>query len=211
MPEFQPSTQRLVCGWGINDADYGIQISSSSWNDGIKEFTVEYDCPYYKKWSLMLTRCFSQKFKIKNPTYADVTVCDEWKRFSVFRAWMETMPWQGNELDKDILGDGTHYSPRTCCFVPKSVNMFWTRCGKKDVGLVGVSFDKSTGNFKAQCKIGGRRRTLGRFTSESDAHKAWIRGKAESLRILLGSLSLDERIVEGMHKKLQSFEIQAAA
>jgi hypothetical protein len=53
MPEIQPSMQRLVCGWGINDAGYGIQVSKSSGSDGVKKFTVEYDCPYYRKWSLM--------------------------------------------------------------------------------------------------------------------------------------------------------------
>jgi hypothetical protein len=117
---------------------------------------------------------------------------------------METTPWQGNELDKDILGDGRHYSPQTCCFVPKSVNMFWTKCGSRDVGFVGVSLDKTSGKFKAHCKVGRRRKTLGRFSSEHEAHKAWLRGKTESMAILLGSFQLDERIVEGMTRKLKS-------
>ncbi|MNY57723.1 AP2 domain protein [compost metagenome] len=124
---------------------------------------------------------------------------------------METMPWQGNELDKDILGDGTHYSPKTCCFIPKSVNMFWTQCTGKRDGLVGVTFDKSTGQYKAQCKVGKRRKTLGRFPTELEAHRAWISAKAESLAILLAPLNLNKQIVEGMYKKLRAFEIQATA
>lgn len=203
--------ERRVCGWGINDGGYGIQISRSTVQDGERNFTVDFDCPYYRRWSHMLNRCLNQKFKRKHPTYAHVTVCEEWKSFSKFKAWMETMPWEGNELDKDILGDGSHYSPQTCCFVPKSVNTFWSKCKNKDGRLVGVSFEKFSGKFRAQCNVGKRPLMLGRFTSEREAHIAWLRAKAESLEMLLSELSLDEKIVEAMYRKLRDFEKQAAA
>jgi hypothetical protein len=197
---------KLVCGWGINDADYQIQANRPYLDNGIKKYITEFDCPYYRRWSHMLMRCYSDKFKPRNPTYRNTTACDEWRHFSKFRAWMEAMPWQGNELDKDILGDGSHYSPSTCCFVPKSVNVFWTKCDEKDSSLVGASFHKASGRYRAQCNIGKHRKALGYFNSELEAHAAWVRAKAESLAILLGSVDLEERVVRGMKRKLSFFE-----
>ncbi|WP_095047629.1 hypothetical protein [Pseudomonas sp. Irchel s3h9] len=202
---------KLVCGWGINDADYEIQVNKPHFANGVKKYVTEFDCPYYRRWSHMLMRCHSGKFRSRNPTYANTTVCDEWKSFSKFRAWMESMPWQGNELDKDILGDGTYYSPQTCCFVPKSVNVFWTKCGDKNSGLVGVSFHKASGKYRAQCNVGNHRKALGYFSSELEAHAAWVNAKAESLAILLASVELEERIVQGMHRKLRVFEERLSA
>lgn len=199
----------LVCGWGVNDAGYAIQSRTSTMVGGVRRRVVEFDCPYYRRWSHMLMRCHNAKFRARNPAYAKATICDEWKSFADFKAWMERQPWQGNELDKDILGDGSLYSPGTCCFVPKSVNMFWTRCTSKDGGLIGVSFVKSRGNYVAQCSNGGHRKALGVFSSAIDAHKAWIRAKGQALDDLLNPLSLDERIVKGMYDKLMAFEIAA--
>ncbi|WP_323615295.1 hypothetical protein [Pseudomonas putida] len=203
--------RKLVCGWGVNDADYQIQVNRPHWAGDTKKYTTEFDCPYYRTWARMVERCHSGKFKLKNPAYLNATICDEWKHFTAFRAWMLEQPWQGNELDKDILGDGTHYSPQTCCFVPKSVNMFWTKCNTPGGGLVGVSFHKASGKFRAQCKIGSLNQALGYFDNELDAHRAWIRGKAKSMAMLLSKFSLEDRIIEGMHNKLKQFQARLAA
>lgn len=201
---------RLVCGWGVNDADYPIQIRRTLEEGGLKKKVTEFDCPFYKRWSLMVMRCHDEKFRARNPAYSNATICEQWKSFSAFRAWMESMPWQGNELDKDILGDGTHYSPVTCCFVPKSVNVFWTNCTSKTGVLVGANFAKDRGNWVSRCTIANRKKTLGVFHSELEAHQAWIRAKSQALTDLLAPLDLDERIVAAMHNKLRAFEIQAA-
>ncbi|MHC8403636.1 hypothetical protein [Pseudomonas sp. TMB3-21] len=192
----------LIHGWGINDAGYTVQVSKTTRVNGARKVNYLFECPFYKRWADMLRRSISAQHKAVHPSYLHVTVSDEWQRFSTFREWMQAMPWQGNELDKDILGDGSHYSPETCCFIPKAVNLFFTRCKPKSVGLVGASFDKASGKFKSQCKIGDVRQSLGYFETEAAAHAAWLNAKAQSLDILLGRYELDTKIVEALRAKI---------
>lgn len=199
--------KKLVCGWGVNDADYQVQINNICVVNGVKKYITEFDCPYYRCWGRMVERCNTNRY----PAYANATVCDEWRSFMAFRAWMEQQQWEGNELDKDILGDGTLYSPETCCFVPRSVNMFWNKSSRNGHGLVGASYRKSTGRYTAQCKIGDRNMALGYFDTEIEAHSAWVAAKEKAMAILLGSVSLEPRVVTGMRNKLKQFQARLAA
>lgn len=197
--------KRLVCGWGVNNADYPIQVSTPSPPPGNSSSRI--DCPYYRAWGRMVERCFSGRY----PAYADTTICDDWKYFMTFKAWMEQQPWEGNELDKDILGDGTIYSPGTCCFVPRVVNMFWSKSSRNGHDLAGASFRKKSGRYMAQCAIGGRNVALGYFDTELDAHRAWVSAKESAMAILLESVNLEPRVVAGMHNKLKQFQARLAA
>lgn len=58
------------------------------------------------------------------PTYEGCTVCDEWLYFSNFKKWFDENYIEGFQLDKDIIIRGNKvYSPQTCCFVPKEINI----------------------------------------------------------------------------------------
>ncbi len=48
--------KKTIYGVGTNDANYLVV------NKGVR-------CPYYKKWSSMLERCFSKSLHKKHPTY----------------------------------------------------------------------------------------------------------------------------------------------
>lgn len=198
---------KLVCGWGVNDADYQIQISIPNPAGGTMKGATRIDCPYYRAWGRMVERCHSGRF----PAYAGTVICEEWRYFMAFRSWMDQQPWAGNELDKDILGDGTLYSPATCCFVPRSVNMFWNKSSRSGHGLPGASYRKSSRRYMAQCAVGGRNVALGYFDTELDAHRAWVAAKEEAMAILLDSVHLEPRVVEGMHRKLKQFQARFAA
>ena len=109
--------KRLVFGVGINDAPYATQPNGMV-------------CPFYRKWCSMLNRCHSEDYHKKQPTYIGTTHCEEWTYFMNFRAWLlkeirktdlELGPAQ---LDKDILGDGSHYSPENCILVTRQLNLF---------------------------------------------------------------------------------------
>lgn len=104
-----------VYGFGINDAEYPVNITEG---EGLKRKTV-WRCPYYQKWVNMLDRVYGSQ----RPTYIDVKVCSEWSSFTTFKSWMQTQDWEDKELDKDLLGDGKLYSPETCYFISKKVNM----------------------------------------------------------------------------------------
>ena len=86
----------------------------------------------YRIWKGIIGRCYSEKVQRKNPTYKDVTVCKEWHNFQNFAEWYdenynpETM--QGWQLDKDILFKCNKiYSPETCAFVPKEINILFIK------------------------------------------------------------------------------------
>jgi len=165
----------LVMGVGINDADYIVLDRKTGWL-----------CPFYRKWTSMLSRCYSEKVHNLQPNYLNTFVCEEWNLFSNFKAWMEKQDWKDKELDKDLLGDGTLYSPENCCFLSKSVNLFMTdRANFSGKYPTGVSFYKKTGKYKAQIStLDGKRQSLGYHDTVTDAWKAWIKRKAELATIL---------------------------
>jgi len=87
---------------------------------------------FYTHWINMLKRCYSEKCHIKQPTYKETTICEEWKCFQVFAKWHEDSwkPWMDRtwQLDKDILLKGNKiYSPETCCFVPAEINKMFVK------------------------------------------------------------------------------------
>lgn len=82
----------------------------------------------YDKWANMLHRCYSENTHARQPTYKDCSVDPHWHNFQNFAKWFEEnynneymQDWQ---LDKDILFEGNKvYSPETCCFVPREINI----------------------------------------------------------------------------------------
>ena len=164
--------RKLIQGVGINDAWYIVSAFLNGKN--VK-------CPYYNKWRQMITRCYSKKALKAFPTYKCCTVCDEWLLFSNFRRWMETQDWEGKELDKDLKSvNNKIYSPETCIFLPKYINYLLINC-ENDSGdfLKGVSFDKRRCKFMALCRTPSKRKFLGYFNNQEDAHHAYITYKKE--------------------------------
>lgn len=79
----------------------------------------------YYSWSKMIIRCYSKKHQKMKPTYAGVTVCNEWLNFQVYGDWYVENYIEGLHLDKDIKQQGVKnkiYSPETCLFVTPSEN-----------------------------------------------------------------------------------------
>lgn len=173
----------LVVGVGINDADYMVMDRKTGWL-----------CPFYRKWSSMLRRCYSKKTHKFQPTYIGTVVCEDWKLFSNFRRWMVEQDWVDKELDKDLLGDGNLYSPDTCCFINKYVNAFMTdRSNYSGVYPTGVQLT-ATGRYKSQVSaFNGKQTSLGVHDSVREAWKAWVTKKAE-LATILAQQETDARV-----------------
>jgi len=168
------SHRKLILGVGVNDAWYMTQVKDS---DGVKSY-----CPYYTKWSGMLTRCYSKKYQKRQPTYVGCSVCTEWLIFSTFRKWMETQDWKGKQLDKDILVKGNKvYSPDTCVFVSKGLNVTfkdWSRVrGKYPQG---VSLSRQ-GKYVVKCNANGVRTRLGTYSCVKQAEIAYCTHKIKVL------------------------------
>ena len=200
---------KLVQGVGINDVEYTVHIREYlGVVGGRKKYKTIWQCPYYITWSSMLERGYSQKLKSKFPTYKDVTVCEEWHRFSTFKAWMETQDWEGRELDKDILVEGNKvYSPATCCFVSHRVNSFFLDC-KKNRGNcpIGVSYDKYHKRYKSYISINKRRKHLGYFNDYIEAANTWLTAKRILLHTLAQEENLPSNVVQGLLNRLDTID-----
>ncbi len=186
--------RELVYGVGVNDADY-VVCPSINGNQTM--------CPFYRKWKAMLERCYSEKILIKHPTYAGCYVCDEWLTFSNFKSWMEKHDWQGKHLDKDIMGNGSIYSPENCCFVSPELNNFLTDAGaRRGMLMIGVTLHKRNGTYDSMIRNPFTKKLehLGSHSSEISAHNAWLNRKHE-LACMLADLQNDSRIASALRNK----------
>lgn len=169
----------LVFGVGINDADYKLSKYLNS--------KCVWTCPFYKRWTGMLYRCYSEKFKT-NKAYEYCIVDSRWHLFSNFKAWMEQQDWEGKQLDKDLLVlDNKIYGPDRCLFIDVSVNKFIAESlTKRGEFPLGVCFDKVNNKYMAHGNfvITGAQKKLGRFVTPKEAAIAFMQFKLEQAEIL---------------------------
>lgn len=144
----------------------------------------------YKTWVAMLQRTSSQKYKIDHPSYADATVCEEWLNFQNFAKWFDENYYEvGNErmeLDKDILVKNNKvYSPQTCVFVPKRINLLFLNRGAHRGSLpIGVKrCTRNKAKYEVQARNGtGKRIYKGIYNSPEEAFQAFKVFKEEVIR-----------------------------
>lgn len=102
------------------------------------------------RWNNMMMRCYDKAWKVKNPTYSDCEVCEEWHDYDNFRQWALQFSEQiemGWDLDKDLMsGERLIYSPETCVFLPQEINMALPRHKIWDNGK--VDFYSATTMFR---------------------------------------------------------------
>lgn len=169
----------MIYGIGINDAPYKVRP-----RNGIA-------CPYYKVWKAMMMRCYSKTYAARQ-SYKGTVVCNEWLSFMVFKGWMEEQEWEGMELDKDILGDGSLYSPETCAFIPRQLNKAFALPEERSelpYGVYKVERDYGT-RYEAKIKIDNRSVFLGIHTSVQSAANAWCQWKSRMIREQLDAYKL---------------------
>lgn len=181
---------RLVCGVGVNDSHKPV-----FWIENGRKVR----CKFYTTWLSMLERCYSQVKQASRPSYIGCYVASEWHSFSAFKEWMSGQPWEGRELDKDILFPGNKmYGPDTCVFVSPSLNSFLTNSKSSGRGLpVGVRNIK--GKFIAKCSnpFNGKVETIGRFSTPIEAHEAW-RARKKHHASAYAAMQTDERIASAL-------------
>ncbi len=95
----------------------------------------------YAAWECMLQRCYDPLYHKIRPTYKNVSVCEEWLSYSIFKSWFDINYKEGFHLDKDLTLLGNRvYSPETCCYIPHKVNCLLENVKQSEgVGLKGVS------------------------------------------------------------------------
>jgi hypothetical protein len=195
---------RTIIGLGINDVDYCVHKTAII--DGKKK--IVQTCPYYADWKQMLQRCYDLKFQERNPTYKSCTVCEDWLSLSSFIEWVDSQPnkdWQNCQLDKDFLLEGNkHYSPESCVYLTRTLNMFLnTRAKKRGACMLGVRVDKNSGvnPYMAQCRnpFTDKGEYLGLFPTELEAHLAWKARKHEHACVY-ADMQQDDRVAKRLRE-----------
>ena len=141
----------------------------------------------YKLWNNMLSRCYSDTSKKRNPTYIGCEVSDNFKSYEYFYEWCHSqigfgVEGNGNpfQLDKDLLIKGNKvYSEYSCVFIPNEVNKILTKStASRGEYLIGVCWDKTNKAFRAMVrKNKGKRENLGCFNTELEAFNAYKKSK----------------------------------
>lgn len=166
-------SKKPLHGVGINDAPYQVTVALLGTRVG---------CPVYFTWSNIIQRCYSDKGRLKYPTYRGCTVAPEWHSFMTFRAWWLQHYKEGYQLDKDLLIAGNKvYSPDTCIFVPQWLNAL-TIASDATRGLLPLGVSLSCANrtkpYQARCSDGaGKQVYLGTYGTPEEAHQAWLNYK----------------------------------
>ena len=123
----------------------------------------------YNCWFNMFTRCYDNEHRTKSHIrYIGCTVCDEWHNYQNFAKWYDEHYYEitdeNIEIDKDVLIKGNKiYAPDKCCFIPESINRFFTKSNSsRGKYPIGVSKDKDRNCFVAVCtnKYGCMKNTL---------------------------------------------------
>ena len=97
-----------------------------------------WDTPTHRVWSGVLSRCCNPGNKsYSNYGGRGITVCEEWKDFSLFHSWALSSGYQeGLEIDRTNNNGG--YCPENCRWVSRSVN-----CRNRRNNLVFTAFGET--------------------------------------------------------------------
>jgi hypothetical protein len=117
---------------------------------------------------------------------------------------MITKDWIGKQLDKDLIGDGSIYSPDTCCFIPSRINTVIIGRRGDSKYLTGVN---SRYGEKYYWFVNYNRKVFakGWCYSELEAHKCWQTNKSIILRLCAdeeySNGNIDVNIRDALYRK----------
>lgn len=129
---------------------------------------------HYNCWNGMLERCYSDKYHSKENYRGRVLVCEEWHDYQNFAEWFEYNYIDGCQLDKDI-SKGNRYSPESCHFLPKELNVFFTgRRHYRGETPIGVSH-RGKGSYAVYVSDGNKQdgKYLGSYKSPEEAFNVY--------------------------------------
>lgn len=165
---------------------------------------------HYYTWKNMLQRCYHQKVLANNPTYAKCLVSKEWLEYQEFADWFENHEYSncGYHLDKDLLIPGNKmYAPSTVCFIPTQLNsLLIDQANNRGKFLQGVCLNKRDNNFLAQINIDGKRKYLGYFETELDAHNTYKIAKEVNVKRMANQWQDD--IATNVYEALMNWDLK---
>lgn len=200
---------KKIYGVGINDADYRVKITEELPKVGGRRVRrIVWICPFFQTWRNMLARCYSEAYLLRNPTYKDCYVCDEWLTFSSFKSWMEKQEYEGKQLDKDLLVKGNKvYGTDTCVFITKRLNTFISeRTASRGQWPIGVYWSEKEKKFHASINVGNNRsKSLKYHATPEEAHQAWLKAKLELAKELAAEQD-DPRVAKALVEGYENYD-----
>lgn len=159
-----------LCGVGILGEKYKIK-------DCFGKFVKE-----YRVWRSMLTRCYSEDYIKRFPTYDKCEVSNNFKHYEYFYEWCNRQKGFNEDiwhLDKDLLiRDNKLYSEETCVFLPEILNLAIVKPKAKDLP-VGVTRIMNSDKFAARISRYNITKNLGTFNDVTTAHNVYCNAKKE--------------------------------
>lgn len=177
--EFKNPYHKSVLGVGY----YGVGEYKSRIN-GLK--TKEYNA-----WKSIMSRCYDYNVtQLNQPTYKNVTVCEEWHNYQNFAKWYdENYPKHIKnirfDIDKDLLQENINnkiYSPKTCIFLPKKVNIFISKkYTNENIGIqiINKKYRAILLDYETEKYV-----NFGTYKTLKDAQKACIELKIKNLNYI---------------------------
>ena len=159
----------------------------------------------------IIRRLFKDKEKVKNLSYGDSSISEEWKDFENFRKWAiaqighQHSDWH---IDKDILIKGNKiYSADTCCFIPLRINILFTsrKAGRGDYPL-GVCKSSNGKSYTAQSRDGKRKVHLGTYSNPEDAFYAYKTYKENLIKLVANEYK--GIIADNVYEALINYKIE---
>lgn len=152
----------------------------------------------YNVWGILIARVYGTNSNIRFPTYHNTTMCKEWLNFQNFADWYCNNGYygMGYELDKDILYPGNrHYSPSTCCMVPKYINNL---ISTQKEGNLGYPRGVSKNNYGYMATLNGK--YIGNYATVEEASRAYEIKLREYVLIVIEEwkLVIDERVYDAL-------------
>lgn len=153
----------------------------------------------------MVTRSTNENYKLKFPTYRDVTLCSRFQNFQYFAEWCQSQVGFGNlgwVLDKDVIGTGKVYSENSCVFVPTEINSYFVTYTKERDLPKGVSWCPSEDCYKAYCsQLNGKNKTLGRFDNAEDASVVYqdFKNNLANELVIMFDGKVDKRVIDKLN------------
>jgi hypothetical protein len=183
---------KSICGIGYLGTTHNITILNKNYS--------------YKIWKHMIERCYSEKEKLKFPSYENVSVCEEWHNFSNYTKWYEENYnpeyMQSWHLDKDILIKGSKlYSPETCCFVPQEINLLFIKNninrGKYPIGVTPNRINR----FVSKIVKNNKTIHLGTFDTPEEAFETYKVEKEKYIKEVADRWKglISEKVYEAMY------------
>jgi hypothetical protein len=165
---------------------------------------------HYKMWFPMMVRCYSDKYKTKQPSYTNVFASEEWHNFQTFSKWIDANYYEieGERmcLDKDILIKGNKiYSPDTCLIVPIKINNLFIKSASRR-GNLPIGVEKDEYGFRAAMCKQGKRNSFGHFKTPEEAFLTYKIQKEQHIKEIADQYK--DKIPKKIYDALYSYKVE---